>query len=629
MSPVREWFFDFQEINGGVVYMGNDNTCKTTGIGSIRLKNHDGSTRVLTDVRYVPDLKKNLISLGALESKGLVVTMRYGVLKTTSGALVVIKGIRRNNLYYYQGNTVIGTASAAISNNDKDFEATRLWHMRLGHADEKSLQTLAKQGLLKCAKVCKLDFCEHCVLGKQKRVKFGTAIHNIKSILDYVHSNVWAPSKTLSLGGKHYFVTFIDDFSRRVWVYTMKTKDEVFGIFLRWKTQIENQTRRKIKVLRTDNGGEYTSDPFQDVCHKYGIVQHFTVRRTPQQNGVAELMNRTLVEKAEAVTYAQHLINRLPSSAIGDKTPLEVWSEKPVADYDSLYIFGSLGYYHVKESKLEPRAKKALFMGITSGIKGYRLWCLESKKVLFSRDVTFDELAMLKKVEHTPKQVEVEGMVKFPAKCDNPVTEDLSDEEEEVQTQESLEQPEPIAMRRPRREIHKPARFTDMVAYAFPIVDDDVPSTFQDAVRSSESEKWKGAMEEEMQSLQKNKTWKVTQLPKGKKAIGCKWVFAKKEGFPDKNDMRYKARLVAKGYAQKKGIDYNEVFSPVVKHSSIRILLALAAQLNLELAQLDIKTAFLHGDLEEEIYMTQPEGFKVAGKENWVCKLNKSLYGLK
>ncbi|KAI3462209.1 hypothetical protein Pfo_018872, partial [Paulownia fortunei] len=120
--------------------------------------------------------------------KGLVVTMRDGVLKATSGALVVIKGIRRNNLYYYQGSTVIGTASAAISNNDKDFEATRLWHMRLGHAGEKSLQTLAKQGLLKGAKVCKLDFCEHCVLGKQKRVKFGTAIHNTKGILDYVHS---------------------------------------------------------------------------------------------------------------------------------------------------------------------------------------------------------------------------------------------------------------------------------------------------------------------------------------------------------------------------------------------------------------------------------------------------------
>jgi len=168
-----------------------------------------------------------------------------------------------------------------------------------------------------------------------------------------------------------------------------------------------------------------------------------------------------------------------------------------------------------------------------------------------------------------------------------------------------------------------------MVAYALPVVDDDVPSTYREAVSYSEVDQWKTAMKEEMQSLQKNETWELAQLPKGKKAIGCKWVYAKKDGFPDKKDVRYKARLVAKGYAQKEGIDYNEVFSPVVKHSSIRILLALVAQLNMELVQLDVKTAFLHGDLEEEIYMTQPEGFKVAGKEKLVCKLKRSLYGLK
>ncbi len=136
-------------------------------------------------------------------------------------------------------------------------------------------------------------------------------------------------------------------------------------------------------------------------------------------------------------------------------------------------------------------------------------------------------------------------------------------------------------------------------------------------------------MNEEMHSLHKKRTWELVTLPKGKKAIGCKWVYAKKERFPGKNEVRYKARLVAKGYAQKEGIDYNEVFSPVVKHSSIQILLALVAQYDLELVQLDVKTAFLHGDLEEEIYMTQPDGFKVADKENWVCKLTKSLYGLK
>ena len=125
-------------------------------------------------------------------------------------------------------------------------------------------------------------------------------------------------------------------------------------------------------------------------------------------------------------------------------------------------------------------------------------------------------------------------------------------------------------------------------------------------------------MEEERQSLHKNQTWDLVQLLEGKKEIGCKWVYTKKEGPTGKDSVRFKARLVAKGYAQKEGIDHNEVFSPVVKHSSICILLALVAQFDLELAQLDVKTAFLHGDLEEEIYMSQPHGFEVAGKENWV-----------
>ncbi|KAG6389166.1 hypothetical protein SASPL_150625 [Salvia splendens] len=254
MCPIRERFFYFEELNGGLVYMGNDSPCKTAGIGSIKLRNQDGSTRILKDVRYVPQLKKNLISLGALESKGLVVMMRDGILKATSGALVMLKGVRKNNLYYYQGSTVVGTVATTTSSK-KDAEATKLWHLRLGHA----------------------EFCEHCVMGKQRRVKFGTAIHNTKGILDYVHSDV------------------------RVWVYTMKSKIEVLGIFLKWKAQVEYQMGRKIKVLRSDNGGEYKSDHFQDVCQECGIVRNFTVRNTPQQNGVSEHMNRTLVEKVRCM----------------------------------------------------------------------------------------------------------------------------------------------------------------------------------------------------------------------------------------------------------------------------------------------------------------------------------------
>ena len=153
----KEWFFNFKELDGGVVYLADNQPCKIVVIGSISLKNHDESTRVLIDVRYIPKLEKNLISLGTLESKGFTIIMQNGILKVVSGALVVMKGIRRNNPYLYQGSTTVGTAVAVLE-AEKVAKMSKLWDMRLGHTGEKSLQTLAMQGLLKGAKTCKLDF---------------------------------------------------------------------------------------------------------------------------------------------------------------------------------------------------------------------------------------------------------------------------------------------------------------------------------------------------------------------------------------------------------------------------------------------------------------------------------------
>jgi len=128
-------------------------------------------------------------------------------------------------------------------------------------------------------------------------VKFGTVIHRTKRILNYVHTDVWGPSKNASLRGKHYFVFFVDDYSRRNWMYTMSHKSEVLEIFVEWRRKIELQTGRKIKILRSDNGGEYKSDPFLQLCRDEGIERHFTVRETLQQNGMAERFNHTLLEK--------------------------------------------------------------------------------------------------------------------------------------------------------------------------------------------------------------------------------------------------------------------------------------------------------------------------------------------
>ena len=134
-------------------------------------------------------------------------------------------------------------------------------------------------------------------------------------------------------------------------------------------------------------------------------------------------------------------------------------------------------------------------------------------------------------------------------------------------------------------------------------------------------------MKDEMDSLLGNQTWELTELPVGKKVLHNKWVYKIKNEHD--GNKRYKAKLVVKEFQQKKGIDYSEIFSPVMKMSTIRLVLGMVVAKNLHFEQLDVKTAFLHGDLEEEIYMIQPEGFIVQGQENLVYKLRKSLYGLK
>ena len=154
--------------------------------------------------------------------------------------------------------------------------------MRLGHISERGMRELHKRNLLTGIKSCKLDFRKYCIMGKQCRVRFKTATYKTKGILDYVHSDIWGPVRILSKGRAQYFMSFIDDYSRKVWVYFLKNKSEAFAKFKIWKVGVENQTGRKIKCLRTNNGTEYRDSDFLKFCEEHGIKRHFTVRKTPQ-----------------------------------------------------------------------------------------------------------------------------------------------------------------------------------------------------------------------------------------------------------------------------------------------------------------------------------------------------------
>ncbi|KAK1427083.1 hypothetical protein QVD17_15766 [Tagetes erecta] len=657
----------------GTVQLGDDRPCTVKGIGSITLKLNNGVEFKLENVRYIPELKRNLISLGSFESQGYVVNLRNGKARISKGSLVMLSGSRKgNNIYLLDGNALTGSVDVV---HNTSINHAMLWHDRLGHISDQGLTELKKQLLIIDIDKSELEFCEHCVLGKSTRVKFGKGKHISKEVLEYVHADVWGPARTNSLGGARYFLSIIDDYSRRVWVFILKTKNEVFDRFKEWKHLVEVQTGKKVKGLRTDNGMEFCGSVFNKFCKTHGIRRHLTVPGTPQQNGLAERMNRTLLNKvrcmlsrsgmpkvfwAEAVTTAAYLINRSPSSAIDMKTPMELWTGvKP--DLSDLRVFGSVVYSHIDQNKLEPRAQKCIMLGYPEGVKAYRLWRLGNgkPKIIVSRNVVFresmfykDTLCSLKlttdsdvkkgisiEVEYDEIEEDIPELMTETSKGGSGIESSPQQSQttkEQSQTTKTHDVPESsVAKAKGVRKKVKPAKFRDegdLTAFVFTAAEMESmiePLSYKEALESAEKGKWLQAMTEEMESLHQNKTWVLVDRPKDKRVVDSKWLYKVKSGLTEDDPPRFKARLVARGFTQIEGVDYNEVFSPVVKHSSIRIILSLVASRDYELEQLDVKTAFLHGNLDEVIYMKQPMGFEELGKENQVCLLKRSLYGLK
>jgi len=433
---------------------------------------------------------------------------------------------------------------------------------------------------------------------------------------------------------------------------------------------IENQQDKKLKILRTDNGLEFCNQEFDSFCRKEGVIRHRTCAYTPQQNGVAERMNRTIMNKvrcmlsesglgkqfwAEAASTAVFLINKSPSSSIEFDIPEEKWTGHP-PDYKILKKFGSVAYIHSDQGKLNPRAKKGIFLGYPDGVKGFKVWLLEDRKCVVSRDIVFQENQMYKELqkndmsEEEKQLTEVERTLielkNLSADDENQSEGGDKSNQEQASTTRSASKDKQVeetdsdddclenyllARDRIRRQIRAPQRFVEeddsLVGFALTMTEDGEvyePETYEEAMRSPECEKWKQATIEEMDSMKKNDTWDVIDKPEGKRVIGCKWIFKRKAGIPGVEPPRYKARLVAKGFSQREGIDYQEIFSPVVKHVSIRYLLSIVVQFDMELEQLDVKTAFLHGNLDEYILMSQPEGYEDEDSTEKVCLLKKS-----
>jgi len=247
--------------------------------------------------------------------------------------------------------------------------------------------------------------CEACIMGKQKRDPFPTSTWRANKCLQLIHSDICGPMES-SFGGCRYFLLFIDDCTRMTWVYFLKAKSEAFEKIIHFKHLVENSTKERIATLRTDNGGEFTSNEFNDYCRNNGIKMQLTNSYTPQQNGVTERMNQTLMVMArsmlhfkglstkywaEAVHTTIYLRNRSPTSALDGITPYEAWyGTKPSINH--LRIFCSTCYALVpkeQRTKLENRSMKCMLLGYSNEKKGYRL--ISNGKFIISRDVVFHE----------------------------------------------------------------------------------------------------------------------------------------------------------------------------------------------------------------------------------------------
>lgn len=673
MAVSKEYFESLDETVKDDIVLANGMKTKSAGKGICRIQciGPEGfvNEMTLSNTLFVPDLESNLFSVRSATKKGATVIFDEQGCRIFKGEKVVAVGVVSGGLYNLQH---IHVANLAQSKPNHSENCQHAWHRKFGHRDPGAVGELEKNNMVTGLKIVNCGVkavCECCLEGKFSRLPFPKkSKKRTKQALDLVHTDLCGPMNTASPGGCRYFMAITDDFTRYSVVYFLQRKSEAKNYIKQYVQEMKTMFGRPPKVIRSDQGGEFQNQDLEMFCCQEGIRQQFCTSYTPQQNGVSERKNRSLVEMgrcllldakmpkkywAEAINTACYLQNLLPSSAIS-KTPFELWTlEKP--DVDHLQLFGSQAYVWIpkeKRSKLDSKSVKMTFVGYSQQHKGYRFLDLSTNKIVVSRDARFipaeevceteNQLESIVFYPFKPVTAQSTGVSdvptnqfeeEFPRADDEPSDdEDTLDEtmlhgEDDYDTAVEEDEVEVDDVRRSNRSNIgiPPVRYRESTRLAS--THQDEPRTYDEAMRSQDCYQWKKAMDEEFASLQENSTWEIVSKPDNQKPIGCKWIFKKKLN-ESGQVIRYKARLVAQGYSQKFGVDYDEVFAPVAKHTTLRTLLTVAARRTLQVKHIDVKSAYLHGELTETIYMKQPKGYHTGSQED-VCLLKRSIYGLK
>ena len=631
------------------VTAANGETTEAVGKGTVEVEVEVSGKRSqlsLEDVWYVPKIQKNLLSVLAAHDKNtnstFISTPTICNFKIGEEVALVGTRARYGGLFKLKMRSIKQAEVNAVSQGD----LLQLYHERFGHQNKRHVKALIHKHLDVNVKLDS-EVCEGCIYGKAHRLPFGTR-NRASRPGELIHSDVCGPFEK-SMGGHLYFVLFKDDYTRFRVIYPIAKKSDVHKKLSQFIAEIKT-IGHTFKVLLSDGGKEFDNGQVREILEKEGIIQRLTVPYTPEQNGCSERDNRTVVETARAIMHAHgnipqslwaeiistaaYILNRTGPSSVTGVSPFELWyGTKPGLKH--LRVIGSTCYPHIPKQgrkKMDRKAVKGILIGYDQD-DGYRIWCGEAHKLIRSRDVIFDEKVLQGSTDSIPVCEDPED-----AEDSSPTNEaeeesesdvgeaqkeSESDEDEHFRLTESTEEERTTRKLRDRSKIKAPSRFRHS---SLMVNTSSEPEFYREAISSDQQDKWKEAMDQEMKAHAENQTWVLADLPHGKKPISRRWVYKIKTNADGSID-KYKARLVIKGFSQKKGIDYNQTFSPVARTATIRTLLSVAAKKRMKIAQIDVSTAFLYGELREQIFMKQPEGYDDGSGK--VCQLIKSLYGLK
>jgi hypothetical protein len=669
-------------------YKGDENVTVGNG-GGLQIEN-TGSSLVSTskskfrlhNILHCPHASSNLLSIQKFCRDNhcfFILIATCFVIKDMFTKDILLQGPSEAGLYpiylkQLQSNKVKSKAAFLSSNQFLSHFSAFLgvttpldvWHSRLGHPAESVVHQLLQKSLLPYSGSVKLNkLCDSCQVSKSKKLSFPTSTRISTHPLELIHSDVWT-SPIVSIGGCKNYVVFIDDFSRFSWLFPLHKKSEVLSCFIKFKNLVENFFSCRIKQLQTDNGGEYVSTMFKNFTNMNGILHRLTCPYTSEQNGISERKHRHITETG---LY------------------FKLFQKHP--DYSVLKNFGCICYPLLRpytSHKLDFRSKRCIFIGYSSSQKGYR--CLDPKdnRVYISRHVIFDEFQFpardtpaspqlatetpiglaippppgILSSSHlnttlsdnhlnspiSPAHIHSDLVVENNISPGHPPSEFAIDSNSNspisphttsdlLSSSPVVAQPQPCRMvTRSQTNSLTPKIYPNFQLYSstkYPLqalTSITLPLEPKTYTQTVKNQCWLDAMRAEYDALLSNKTWTLCPRPSHKKVVRNKWVFKLKQKSDGSID-RYKARLVSKGFDQEEGMDFNETFSPVIKLATIRLVLALAVHFGWFIHQLDISNAFLHGFLEEEVFMEQPKGFEDAVFPDHVCHLHKSLYGLK